>query len=457
MRLRIFVCLIAMLVVIPTFAQEPAPGADYFVEALVDNPTPFVGQQVTYTFRLYHAVDLENLLFQPADFEGFSRATDASGGQGALAFNRSYVAVVNGKQYQVSELDTILFPLRPGDLEIASSLLVLGETVFRDELELASNSVQVQVQPLPDGAPPEFNGAVGRFQMQAVLDRASATLGEPISLNVTVAGSGNFEQLASPELPVPEGWRVYENRATQSTGVTGGLLVGEKTFEWLIIPDESGTQTLPEVSLIFFDPETLAYRSVSTSPVTLEIFPAEGESPQFSSLLAEVLASGQSAPPLKPIPALITAIDMYPGFAFWLLWLLPPVGAALSWWWTVHQRHQQVDRVKIRQSKALRRAQAHLQTARKLPANDACRAISEAIFLYFGDKLDTVGTGLTQADVNAAIDTHEINASLREQVTTCLELADEGRYAPVDSVDVSSLLNRTLDTLTAVDQQWDSE
>jgi hypothetical protein len=452
---RLFIALlVGMLDMVPALAQEAAPGADYFVEAVVDNSTPFVGQQVTYTFRLYHAVDLENLLFQPAGFEGFSRAAGASTGQGALAFTRSYAAVADGRQYQVSELDTILFPLRAGGLDIAPSVLLLAETVFRDEQELSTNPVQIEVQPLPDNAPAEFNGAVGRFEMQAVLDRASATLGEPITLRLTVTGSGNFEQLAPPELPTPAGWRVYQNRATQSTGVTGGLLVGEKTFEWLIVPNETGTQNLPEVSLTFFDPETLTYRSVSTSPVTLEIFPAEGESSQLPSVLDEVL--GQLPRSLKPVPAAIQATELYPGIGFWLLWLLPPCGAGLSWMWAMHQRHKRVDRVKIRQSIALRRAQRHLQNAQKLRSNDACRVMSEAIFLYFADQLDTVATGLTQADVTQAMQTQGIDESLLQRVAACLELADEGRYAPIDSVDIQLLRNDTLDVLIALDRHWNA-
>lgn len=456
MKLLICALLAGALAVVPALAQEATPDADYFVEAVVDNPTPFVGQQVTYTFRLYHAVDLENLLFQPAGFEGFSRAAVTSDGQGALAFTRSYAAVANGRQYQVSELDTILFPLRSGDIEIAPSVLLLAETVFRDEQELATNPVQIQVQPLPDGAPEDFDGAVGRFEMQAVLDRASATLGEPITLRLTITGSGNFEQLAPPELPTPAGWRVYENRARQSTGVTGGLLVGDKTFEWLIVPNETGTQTLPEVSLAFFDPESLAYRSVSTSPVTLEIFPGEGESSQLPSLLAEAFVRGQSTLPLKPVPAIIEPTDLYPGIGFWILWLLPPVGAALSWWWTVNQRHKQVNRAKNRQSKALHRAREHLEHTQKLRSNDACRVISEAIFLYFADKLDAVPIGLTQADVAHAMETHEIQNSLNRRVTACLELADEGRYAPVESVDIRSLHKDTLDALTELDERWNA-
>ena len=435
-------------------AQEAAPGADYFVEALVDNPTPFVGQQVTYTFRLYHAVDLENLLFQAADFEGFSRTDNSAAEQG---FTRSYAAVVNGRQYQVSELDIILFPLRPGNIEIAPSVLVLGETVFRDEQQLATNPVQVQVQPLPEGAPEGFNGAVGRFEMQAVLDHASVTLGEPITLRVTITGSGNFEQLAPPELPVPEGWRVYENPTTQSTGVTGGLLVGEKTFEWLIVPSQTGSQTLPEVTLTFFDPETLAYRSVSTSPVTLEIFPAEGEPSQLPSLLDEALASGQSALPLKPIPAVVQPVNLHPDAVFWMLWFIPPAGAALSAWWAVKQHRKRINQVEIRQSKALRRAHAHLQHAHNLPSHDACRVISEAVFLYFGDKLNREATGLTQDEVKQAMAEHRVNGSLRERIVACLEWADEGRYAPSGAINIQSLQKRTLDTLAAVDEAWDAE
>jgi hypothetical protein len=235
------------------------------------------------------------------------------------------------------------------------------------------------------------------------------------------------------------------------------LLVGEKTFEWLIIPNATGTQILPEVSLTFFDPETLSYRSVSTSPVTLEIFPAEGESSQLPSLLAEAFAPGQSRLPLKSVPAVIQATDLHPGIGFWLLWLLPPGGAALSWAWAQHQHHKQVDRVKIRQSKALRQARGHLQNTQSMRSNDGCRVISEAIFLYFADKLDTISRGLTQSDVTRAMETREIPSTLRQRVMACLELADEGQYAPVDAVDIQSLHHVTLDALTALDERWGVE
>ncbi len=454
MKAQTFLLFLLLVGFVPALAQEA--GDDYFVEALVDNPTPFVGQQVTYTVRFYHAIDAENLLFQASDFEGFSRAGTDVSAQGSLSFNRNSPAVVNGRQYQVSELDIVLFPLRVDELEIAPSVLVLGETVFRDEQRLTTNPVTVHVQPLPEDAPEGFNGAVGRFEMIAVLDHASLTLGEPITLRITVTGSGNFEQLAPPTLPLPEGWRVYENPTSTSTGVTGGLLVGDKSFEWLVVPGQTGSQTLPEVTLTFFDPESLGYRSVNTSPVTLEVFPPEeGAAP--SAFDESAFRDRPSTLPLKAVPAVLQAIDPYPSALFWLLWLAPPGLAAVCWWWSAQQRRKQRDHLKIRQSKALRRAQEYLQLAQQLPSNAACHRISEAVFIYFGDKLNREAAGLTQADLRQTMELRHVEHALQDGVIACLESADEGRFAPADSINASSLLKRTLETLASVDAVWKTE
>jgi hypothetical protein len=446
MRSLLFLGLL-LLQSVALFVQDTAQ--DYFVEAVVDNPTPFVGQQITYSFRLYDTLDLDNPLYEPSDYEGFWRAEIGPA-------TRS-VQQVNGRQYTVTEIDTVLFPSRVGELEIAPSAMVLPETVFADEQRLATNTVPVQVQPLPEGAPSGFTGAVGRFDVAASLDRQSVTLGEPITLRLTVTGSGNLEQLTPPELPVPEDWRIYDNPASYSGSINGGLLVGERTFEWLIVPSQTGSQILPEITLSYFDPETLTYNSVSTSAVTLEIFQGGSEAGQLAPSLEETLPSGGAVLAIKPVPAVIQGGNLYPGLGFWLLWLLPPGVAVLCGWWAYEQRRRQVDHVKIRQSKALQRAQVQLQAAQKDKSNDAFRLISEAIFIYFGDKLNREGKGLNQSDLQEAMGSRNIGEALTKRVIACLEWADQGRYAPVDAGNVQTLLNRTLDALSSVDAVWKTE
>jgi len=450
--MRYVACILLLLLpfaVSRLFAQEDTPGADYFVEAAVDNPTPYVGQQITYSFRLYQAVDLENLLYEPSTFEGFWKSDMGPATQTTQQ--------LNGRQYRITEIDTALFPTRVGNLEIAPSAMILPETVFRDEQRLATNPVMVDVQPLPEGAPAGFAGAVGRFNMQATLDRQSVTLGQPITLRLTISGSGNLEQLPPPELPVPDDWRTYENPPRYTSAINGGLLVGEKTYEWLIVPSQTGTQTLPEVTLQYFDPEALAYRSVSTSPVTLEIFPPDGEAGQSETDLAAILAASGTILALKSVPAVIPPQSPYPGVGFWLLWLLPPGCATVSWWWILRQRRKQRDQLKIRQSRALRRAQDYLEKAQQASSNDACRIIAGAIFIYFGDKLNRRAAGLNQTDMRQAVEMNQASARAGERLLSCLEQADEGRYAPAGSVDSQMLLKKTREALAALDAVWPTE
>src|SRR5574341_1020867 len=134
--MRYVACLLFLVLplsVSPLIAQENTTGADYFVEAAVDNPTPYVGQQITYRFRLYQAVDLENLLYEPSTFEGFWRSEMGPATQTTQQ--------LNGRQYRSTEIATALFPTRVGNLEIAPSAMILPETVFRDEQRLATNPV----------------------------------------------------------------------------------------------------------------------------------------------------------------------------------------------------------------------------------------------------------------------------------------------------------------------------
>jgi hypothetical protein len=429
-----------------TQAQDETPipvlNRDYYIEAAVDNPTPFVGQQIVYSFHFHYAITLPDPLYSPPDFQGFWQAD--------LGPATKYTQLIDGRQYTITKLDTVLYPNTPGTLTIPASTLTLPSTVFRDEETLTTNPVTVEVQPLPEGAPENFNGAVGQFGMTASINRQSAALGEPITLQLAISGAGNLEQVTAPEWPVPEGWRVYPNPTTFTTVGEGGALVGEKVFEWLLVPDESGSQTLPEISLSFFDPQTLTYRSVSTAPVTLEIFPPEDP----DVILPELPLSSEGVLPLKPVPAQLSAQGIYPGLGFWALWGIPPALAVLGLVWVQREKRKVKDRVKIQRSRALTRAQERLHNAHRRHSNEGYRLVIEAVFRYFSDKLDVEAGGLTQSDLERIMSEQGIGISVIEEIIACLEHADEGLYAPVGEADVRVLVERTMQALTAVDVAW---
>lgn len=439
---RFVIGLWLLLVVYPLQAQSTPT---YFVEATISNPTPYVGQQTVYNFRLYTTTLVDNLIYTAPDFEGLWRTS--------MGPQTDFNAQVNGQTYSVSQLQTALFPTYAGENTIEPAELLLPVSVFRDEEILQTASVSIVALPLPDGAPADFSGAVGQFSMTASLDRQSAALGEPLRLALTIRGTGNVEQLPAPALPVPADWGVYPNPTTYRSSVENGLLVGEKTFEWLLTPAEVGQPTLPQITLSYFDPDpaVMGYRAVSTSSITLDILPGTpGQAVPTSNPNPTTL----TLLPLKPIPASLQVGFSDLGAFFWLLWLFPPIGAVGAW---LYMRQKQIEirtRTQRQASGALAQAQTALQTARKAAPDVAYRAITAAIYAYFGAKLQRQAAGLSQADLRAALDARLVPAPVIDSLFWCLEAADTGRYAPAGAADLQSLVERTLKTLAAVDAGW---
>ncbi|HEX2909024.1 MAG TPA: BatD family protein [Phototrophicaceae bacterium] len=450
-RLVMMGLLALVLAVISRVSAQETAAPDYWVEAVVDNPTPFVGQQITYIVRFYTAVELSPSYESP-DFEGFWRVDVPP-----FPFVQSSQQV-NNRTYQVIEIRTALYPTRAGSLSIAPAYVVLPETVFRPAERLSSDAVNVQVQSLPAGAPVGFNGAVGQFNLTATLNRQSVILGEPLTLKLTLSGTGNVEQLSPPEVPAPEGWQIFTNPSTYTVAPENGSMVGQQVFEWVLVPNQTGPQVLPAATWIYFDPSRLAYRTLTTTPITLEVLPGADS----SNLVVATPDSHPSFPasellPLKPLPAVLTSEGLEPGWGFWLLWLLPPMGAIVSFGWMERQRRRHRDQASLRRTAALKRARARLRAAGKAAPKAAYRQMEQAIYAYFDDKLAHSPRRLDLNGLQRVMDSRALPPAVAARVLACLEWANEGQYAPVNTVDVRQLVQQTLETLAQVDVAWGTE
>lgn len=430
------------LALLPSEAQESGNTAPYFVEAAVSSSDVFVGQQVTYSFRLYTSVALPQAEYVPPDFEGFWRSE-----MGPVT---STVESVGGTFYTVTQLDTALFPLTTGDLTIAPALLVFPETVFRAAEVLESGPVTVRVRPLPSSAPEGFTGIVGALAAESAFARQDVKAGEPVTLRLTVRGNGNMEQMPPPDLLLPAGWRAYNSRTVYRAEVIGEQLVGEKTFEWLVTAAPSGTQTLPPVDLAYFDPDTAAYRVVSTASLTLEIAPGETtmDDPQPAAV-GTAPASGQPVM-LRPVSSVLATSE--PVEPSWPLWAAPAAAAVAIWLW---ERRRQRSKYKgSRADRALARAQRQLKALQGSDPDLEGRQIALIVRSYMADKLGQPGTVSTLSATTEALRGHGIGTDTINQLQSCLDLADQVRFAPTGDVNLLALIQRTSAVLSRVDAQW---
>jgi hypothetical protein len=407
---------VVLLISITTVSAQEA----YFVQATVDNPTPFVGEQVVYTMQFYAESMPAHDYFEPR-FEGWWRGE---------SITTTVAEVIDGRQYTVVTYETILYPLQSGEMTIEAARIVVPETVFSEQLEFISEPIMLQVQPLPQQG---VTSAVGRYTAEIEIEKSTLTLGEPITLRYRVSGTGNVAQVPLPELALPEGWRSYPNPATTSLTTRG---TGERIFEWRLMPEMAGTHEFPSNEFTYFDPQLGEYQTVTTPAFSVDVLPSEDgqrELPQFRR--------GANAPAALALkPTLTTSPSQT--VPLWV-WLLPPLAAVMVWSSVEFRERRKIYNAEMRQQNALKMARTRLSAARKLSAKEAYGRIQETIEMYFADKVNHPEKHLSPFDLNTP-----------DAVRQSYLRAEEGRYAPPGVIDVNEVVVQTMDALTLLDKNW---
>jgi len=271
-----------------TVTEEPPAASgrrDVYVTAQISDETPWIGQQIVYTFRLFNAVQVADAKFQPPEFDGFQA--------NEIEDRKSHRKVINGREFIVTEVTFILVPVKTGSLTIDPAVLHVsllkrsrrprpfaGMDSFFGRTETSTRVLQtdpltVTVQALPEKPPGNaFSGLVGRFDIDAVLDKTDLQVGDSSTLAVTVSGRGNIMDAAAPRVPVPDGFKTYADNPEEKIQKDAGGITGSKTFRTALVPVKPGDFRLDPVSLTYFDVDRGEYRTLSTAAFDVHVSPS---------------------------------------------------------------------------------------------------------------------------------------------------------------------------------------
>ncbi|WP_300668137.1 BatD family protein [Desulfoluna sp.] len=321
------------------------------VTADISNPSPYVGEQVVWTFRFQTAARFQNARLGKPAFDGFSAEE--------LGEGRAFEQVINGRRYAIHEVNELLIPQKPGPLAIApaslSVAIVTGRSrrssdpVFDDffgsrnvmeQKQLTTEGVAMEVKPLPvySGDAP-FSGLVGTFSLTASIEKESVKAGDPVTLTLTLEGRGNIRDAAAPQISLPEGMKHYGDTPVEEIALGPEGWQGKKTFKTAIVPLKAGTVEIPPVTLVWFDPSTKTYRSQRSAPLRVEVlenkaaeqvevFQSSGPGTTFGLAKKEVRLKGQDILPLK-MDADAVRHEAPMGMSRFLAWLGGPLGLFL--------------------------------------------------------------------------------------------------------------------------------
>ncbi len=206
--------------------------------------------------------------------------------------------IINGVGYMVITYRSTLSALHAGDLKVGPATcellfevydesdrrmrrslpfgMIMGSGETRKQV-VKSQEVKVKVLPLPTaGKPANFSGAVGDFSISATATPHELAVGDPLAVDITIEGNGNFDALNPPVLTPPDGWKAYPPRRYNVDGPIDPNLTPTARrrigYSMVFVPEKQHVE-LPPFELSYFSPTQKQYVAARTEPIPLNIKP----------------------------------------------------------------------------------------------------------------------------------------------------------------------------------------
>jgi len=226
-----------------------------------------------------------------------------------------------------------------------------------EQYSITSNRPAINVRPLPAGAPASFNGAVGAFTLKSNVVPATASVGEPITWTLTLAGTGNWPDLSGlPARSVSKDFRTVQPQAKR-TPKEGMLFEATLVEDVVLIPSKPGNYTLGPTTWSYFDPAKGEYQTITTAPAVVTISPAAEINQPASTPTATTAStdSGKPKPPAvpgaiprDPLPDEGEVATPLPRRTFIVALTIPVAVFILFWFWLALRRARKTDPLRTR-------------------------------------------------------------------------------------------------------------
>ncbi|HRV94657.1 MAG TPA: BatD family protein [Anaerolineae bacterium] len=429
-----------------TDAPTLSPGEEFFVKAQVDNPNPFLGQQIIYTFQIYQASGFAfgQPDYTPPPFTDFWSQE--------IIAPLHHPEEINGITYMVTEIMTALFPANLGTITIEPASLVIPGSLLSPDIRLETEPVTVEVKSLPEqGKPEDFSGAVGQYSINANLSDSEVVINHPLTLRVTIEGTGNIQTLAEPVLPEMDKWRMFESKSFTDIDASNGRMTGTRTFERLVVPGQAGELTFEPISFSYYDPDAQAYNTISTEPIPVTVLPDDSQPAlptvvDFNDEEQTVNLLASDIRHIKPVPASLnvgTALSVAGQVVYWMAWIVPLFLVAGVQIWQHRQQRLQKDPAFARDQRAKRQALTILDEAKTAGSKEQAAAAGRALLGYLSDKLNKPTAGLTTGGLIRLLRESRLQTRHIERIEALLHQIDIGRFAPISAGDAESIIVET--------------
>lgn len=436
-------------------ATAPGGNDEVRVRTVVDRDRVWLGESILLEYRLESRVKIQG--YDPDHLDpvpGFlvedepvsPRSTrytfrDDAGREwvGWVLFRRRLTPTRSGK------LTIPPVPFTVGVVRRREDVFGMTFGGFAERVGLVAPAKTIEVRPLPEeGRPPDFSGAVGKFALEARLDRARVAAGEAAQLEVTVRGEGNLATASPPAVTLPPDVQAFDPVEKRQGP-------GFRTWDVPLVPRAPGRVEIGPVRFAYFDPSAGKYRVATVPPMPLEVTPGAA-GPAAPGGPAPVAASGGDRlrwlhVPDRPLRDLerppwrspfLVVLALVPPLLLLGVTVLGPLAA--RWAGSPAGR-----RARVRAAVARRLGAAARRSASD-PAG-AAREVIEALHAWAGEVLGEPSRPLDRTRLFRGLAERTGDEALARRFVETLEEAEAIRYAGVGEID------RVIDAARAVTRE----
>jgi len=262
-----------------------------FITLIPEKETAYVGELIPTTIKAYFDRRVKFKFNALPELIGDGFLVDKLGNEPL-----QQEEIIGDKPYKVLTWNTILTGIKEGDSELRMqmdvSMLVrsqqrrrlpgfgggLQDDFFNDffgryenqPIRVESPLKNMVIHSLPEqGKPDNFSGAIGTFTLNMQAQPTTITEGDPITLMMSIAGSGNFDNVSIPSITDTDGIKIYSPTSSFIQG--DGQEKSRKEFEQAVVITDPHINSIPPAVFNYFDPVKEQYQTAVTNPIPITV------------------------------------------------------------------------------------------------------------------------------------------------------------------------------------------
>ena len=435
-------------------AGSTISGSDLFIQVSASKKRVYEQEPVLLTYKVYTLVALTQLEGKMPDLKGFHTQ------EIPLPQEKSFkIEQFNGRNYKtVTWSQYVMFPQMSGKLQvppITFNGIVLQQNRNVDPFEAFFNSgsgyievkkqiqapgVNIEVDPLPT-RPTGFSGGVGKFSMKTEIDKTELKTNDPLTIRVTITGTGNMKLMKAPEVKFTKDFDTYDVKVTDKTKLTTSGLEGSMIYEYLAVPRHLGKYHVPPVEFTYFDTKEKQYKTLTSEAYDLAVAKGDGDETTVQSYGGsqediQMLANDIRYIKLGNVNMQSEGSLFFASTLYWIALAVLVLVFILLFVIFRQRAIENADLVKVRGKKANKVAVKRLKKAAKLMKDNKPGEFYDetlrALWGYVGDRLNIPVEQLSRDNISDRLTEHNVNAETIKQFIEAIDECEFERYAPGD-------------------------